>query len=193
MCGFGCVIAFSWIQHMLSQHTASTILPRQAMSKHVNGQQQIRRPAGNNRLAKKHRVVKRSYNNGLPPRIPATRNTSRMSITKWYGRIRALRADFLAALGGIDNVSPQELALLNRTITLITECERREVGFARAAMIDDDALCVYQTATNSLRRTLESLGLKRRTRDVTPSLSDIIREHEQQDDTAAASTEAAPP
>jgi hypothetical protein len=148
------------------------------MSKHVTGQQAVRRPAQPSRLAKEHRV-KRTYNNGMPPRVVPTRNNTGMSSTKWYALIRTLHAELIASLGGIENVSPQENMLVMRAVTLDVECRRRERLFARAGYIDDDALCVYQTATNSLRRTLESLGLKKRMRDVTPSLSDILRQDQQ--------------
>jgi hypothetical protein len=33
---------------------------------------------------------------------------------------------------------------------------------------------LYQRATNTLRRTLESVGLERRQRDVTPSLAEYL-------------------
>ena len=35
-------------------------------------------------------------------------------------------------------------------------------------------LDVYQRLTNTLRRTLEALGLQRRTKDVTPSVADYV-------------------
>jgi hypothetical protein len=50
---------------------------------------------------------------------------------------------------------------------LIVECERRETDFALAGHISDNALAIYQTTVNTLRRTLEALGLERRALDVT--------------------------
>jgi hypothetical protein len=93
----------------------------------------------------------------------------------WARRLRELLHEHVTALGGEDNISPAELALLRRAITLIVECERREVEFAKAGQVSDAQLSVYQTSINTLRRTLEALGLQRRSRDVTPSLAEILR------------------
>ena len=73
-------------------------------------------------------------------------------------------------------MSEAERALLRRAVTLIVELERREVMFAQAGAADDDALAIYQTTVNTLRRTLESLGLQRRPRDLGPTLGQILRE-----------------
>jgi hypothetical protein len=85
----------------------------------------------------------------------------------WARRAKELLSDFLLGqFGGASNVSEAEHALLRRAVTLIVELERREVGFAQAGAVDDEALAIYQTAVNTLRRTLEALGLQRRPRDV---------------------------
>jgi hypothetical protein len=94
----------------------------------------------------------------------------------WVRRAKDLLALHMADLGGEDNVSEAERALLRRAVTLIIELERREVMFAQAGAADDDALAIYQTTVNTLRRTLEALGLQRRPRDVSPTLGQILRE-----------------
>jgi hypothetical protein len=43
--------------------------------------------------------------------------------------------------------------------------------------IDDAALAIYQTTVNTLRRTLESLGLQRRPRTVVPNLREYLDIH----------------
>jgi hypothetical protein len=88
----------------------------------------------------------------------------------WVRRVKDLLAAHITDLGGEDNVSEAEYALVRRVVTLIVELERREVVFAQAGEVSDDALAIYQTTVNTLRRTLETLGLQRRTslRDVTP-------------------------
>ena len=93
----------------------------------------------------------------------------------WVRRAKDLLVLHMADLGGEDNVSEAERALLRRAVTLIVELERREVMFAQAGAADDDALAIYQTTVNTLRRTLESLGLQRRPRDVSPTLGQILR------------------
>jgi ABC-type phosphate transport system auxiliary subunit len=68
-----------------------------------------------------------------------------------------------------------EYALTRRAVTLIVELERREVMFAQAGEVADEALAIYQTTVNTLRRTLETLGLQRRAKDIGPTLSDLLR------------------
>jgi hypothetical protein len=89
----------------------------------------------------------------------------------WVRRCRDLLELLHADLGGAANISEQENILVRRAITLVVELERREMLFAEAGAIIDTQLLVYQTAVNTLRRTLEALGLQRRARDITtPSL-----------------------
>src|SRR5262245_4753672 len=93
----------------------------------------------------------------------------------WVRRAKDLLALHFSDLGGEDNVSEAERALVRRAVTLIIELERREMMFAQAGAADDEALAIYQTTVNTLRRTLESLGLQRRPRDVSPTLGQILR------------------
>jgi hypothetical protein len=56
---------------------------------------------------------------------------------------------------------------------LSAECERQE---ALAAQDDVEFDCdAYVTKTNALKRVLETIGLKRAPRDVTPSLSSYLQ------------------
>ena len=63
---------------------------------------------------------------------------------------------------------------MRRAVTLIVELERREVTFALAGEADNEGLAIYQTTVNTLRRTLEALGLQRRSKDVTPTLAQYL-------------------
>jgi hypothetical protein len=93
----------------------------------------------------------------------------------WARRAGELLAATISDLGGSSNISEGERALAKRAAVLITELERREAAFAQAGGADDAALAIYQTTVNTLRRTLESLGLRRRPRDVTPpSVADYL-------------------
>jgi hypothetical protein len=71
-------------------------------------------------------------------------------------------------LGGERNISEAERALCKRVAVLLTELERREASFAAAGQVSDDALATYQMTVNTLRRTLATLGLSRRARDIGP-------------------------
>jgi hypothetical protein len=93
----------------------------------------------------------------------------------WVRRAKDLIREHLADLGGFDNVSAAERSIVRRAATLTVELERLEAKFAlagEAASVDD--LNAYQRAANSLRRLLESIGLQRRAKDVTPSLSEYL-------------------
>ena len=78
-------------------------------------------------------------------------------------------------LGGEDLISESERRLVRRAAMLTLQCELLDHKFAlsegEASVIDLDR---YQRASNSLRRLLESLGLQRRQRDVTPSVEDYV-------------------
>ncbi|QIG92785.2 hypothetical protein [Bradyrhizobium sp. 6(2017)] len=80
----------------------------------------------------------------------------------------------LSDLGGDAAVSEAERSIVRRCATLTVELERMEVGFAIAGEAQPDQLELYQRTANSLRRLLESVGLGRRPRDVTPSLHEYI-------------------
>jgi hypothetical protein len=87
----------------------------------------------------------------------------------WVRRLRDLVELHIGDLGGEGNISEAERAIVRRAGVLIVELERMEVAFAMAEGAPDTAaLDAYQRAANSLRRLLESVGLKRRQRDITP-------------------------
>jgi hypothetical protein len=93
----------------------------------------------------------------------------------WCRRLRDLVNDAISDLGGRDMVSSAEMILVRRASMLALQCEMMETrwaqneGEASAKQIE-----TYQRVTGALRRTLESLGLRRRARDVTPSLQEYI-------------------
>ena len=85
----------------------------------------------------------------------------------WARRARDLIELHIADLGGSDAISEAERSIVRRAAVLATELERMEKDFALAGSASPAALDLYQRTANSLRRLLESLGLKRRPRDVT--------------------------
>jgi hypothetical protein len=89
--------------------------------------------------------------------------------TPWARRMRDVFGLHLSDLGGPDAVSEAERSIARRAAVLTVECERMEAVFALDAATPE-ALDLYQRTANSLRRMLESLGLKRRARDVTLDL-----------------------
>ncbi|MER9860644.1 hypothetical protein [Mesorhizobium sp. M0185] len=88
--------------------------------------------------------------------------------------MRDILAAHVADLGGVDAISQAELSICRRAATLTIELERMENEFAVAGGASERALDAYQRASNTLRRTLEAIGLKRRSKDITPHLHDYI-------------------
>lgn len=96
--------------------------------------------------------------------------------TAWVRRFR----DVLALHSSdIPNASHAEQALIRRATCLVVECERLEAKFAETGGATNTKLLdKYQRCANSLRRILETLGLERRARNVTPhqTLDEICEE-----------------
>ena len=91
----------------------------------------------------------------------------------WARRLRDLIALHTADLGGEEAVSAAEASIIRRAATLTVELERLELVFASTDARPED-LDLYQRMSNTLRRHLETTGLKRVPRDVTPSVTEYI-------------------
>jgi hypothetical protein len=93
----------------------------------------------------------------------------------WVRRLRDLVALHIADLGGDENISEAERAIIRRAAVIIVELERKEKGFALSEDAPSDPeLETYQRMANTMRRLLEAVGLQRRPRDVTPSLGQYL-------------------
>jgi hypothetical protein len=84
----------------------------------------------------------------------------------------------ISDLGGAENVSTAELSLVRRVATLTVVLEQFETKFANAGAASGNELDDYQRAAGNLRRLLESIGIQRRPRDVTPSLDEYLASKE---------------
>lgn len=91
----------------------------------------------------------------------------------WVRRARDVLEAHIADLGGDCAISEAERSIVRRAATLTTELERIEALFATGEA-DDEALGRYVTGANALRRLLETVGLRRRPRNVTPDLADYL-------------------
>lgn len=89
-------------------------------------------------------------------------------------RLRDLIDVHVTDLGGNDSVSAAESSIIRRAATLTVELERLEATFAVAGEASAEALDLYSRVAGNLRRLLESVGISRRPRDITPSLSDYL-------------------
>jgi hypothetical protein len=59
---------------------------------------------------------------------------------------------------------------------LTVELERLESKFATAGSADVDDLDLYQRTAGNLRRLLEAVGIQRRSKDIRPTLGDLLRQ-----------------
>ena len=95
----------------------------------------------------------------------------------WARRLRDLIADHISDLGGLDMVSSSEMILVRRASMLCLQLEMMESHWANAdGEASPQALQAYQRCVNTLRRTLEALGLKRRQKLVGQSLGEVLRQ-----------------
>lgn len=99
----------------------------------------------------------------------------------WMRRLRDLIADHVSDLGGEDLISTSEAILVRRAAMLCLQLEMMEArwaqneGEASAKQIE-----TYQRVTGALRRVLETLGLQRRARDITPDPLTYARRYDRE-------------
>ncbi|TGQ08708.1 MULTISPECIES: hypothetical protein [unclassified Mesorhizobium] len=84
--------------------------------------------------------------------------------SKWARRMHDLIANYVVDLGGEERVTQAQFTLIKAAATMTIILENWEVEFAKIGkdtLVTLKDLLTYQTTQNSLRRTLESLGLDR--------------------------------
>lgn len=86
-------------------------------------------------------------------------------------RFQDLYEDVANDLGGLDLLSEGQKQLIRRAAMLSAESERQEAEWANGRPFD---LTAYSTTANCLRRIFESLGLERKSKDVTPDLRSYL-------------------
>jgi hypothetical protein len=89
----------------------------------------------------------------------------------WARRCKDLFEAHVSDLGGVERLSEAKKQLVRRCATLEIELERMEGELAEGKPVDLD---IYGRATGNLRRILESIGLDRVSKDVTPTLAEIL-------------------
>ena len=94
--------------------------------------------------------------------------------SQYARRFADLMQNHLNDLGGIDACSNAEVAIVRRAVTLIVALESMEGKFAVAGEGTPAQLELYARLGSSMRRMLESVGLKRKLKDVTPSLDQYL-------------------
>ena len=102
----------------------------------------------------------------------------------WVRRAKDIISAHLSDLGGAHNTSAAERSIVRRAAVLTVELERLEATFAVAGQASPEALDTYARVAANLRRLLEAVGLKRRPRDVTPTLAEYLASLKEADTTA---------
>jgi hypothetical protein len=92
----------------------------------------------------------------------------------WARRFRDIVELHADDLGGLTFMSEAQMSLIRRAACIEVELEKLEGELANGGDVNLD---VYGRSANSLRRILESLGIERVAKNVTPSLADIIARH----------------
>lgn len=104
----------------------------------------------------------------------------------WMRRLRDLIAAHMADLQP-DLVSEAEQRLIRRAAMLTIQCEMLDAKFAsEGGQASQNDLECYQRVTNTLRRCLETLGLQRRSKDVTPTLAEYLKTRSNDDSARTA-------
>jgi hypothetical protein len=89
----------------------------------------------------------------------------------WARRWRDLCEAHIADLGGAASLSEAQRSLIRRCATIEVELERIEGRLSGGESCD---LSAYATAAGHLRRILETLGIERKPRDVTPPFQQYL-------------------
>src|SRR5262249_28009419 len=104
---------------------------------------------------------------GLLDQRSAVTNRSRMFVeggdgnSPWTRRMRDVIELHISDLGGLENASEAERSIIRRAATLTIELERLEAKFSTLPNGPRDSdLDMYQRCSNSLRRLLETIGIK---------------------------------
>jgi hypothetical protein len=91
----------------------------------------------------------------------------------WSRRFHDLVLGHVGDLGGADLLSEAQFSLIRRAAAIECELERLDARLSAGEPVDLDS---YGRCAGHLRRLFETIGVERRSRDVTPSLADIAAE-----------------
>jgi hypothetical protein len=91
----------------------------------------------------------------------------------WSRRFSDLVLGHASDAGGFDLLSEAQLSLIRRAAAIECELERLDARLSAGEPVDLDS---YGRCASHLRRLFETLGVERKPRDVTPTLSDLLRE-----------------
>ena len=115
----------------------------------------------------------------IPKRIKAARASG---MSSWNRTVRKVNQSMADHLGGADFISTPETLIIRRVSVFEAELRLMEEKIARdrhaGTEPDEKYLDLYSRLANGQRRFLESVGMKRVPRDVTPSLKSYLEAKE---------------
>jgi hypothetical protein len=97
------------------------------------------------------------------------------SLLRKTRRYRNVLGQIVSDRGGEDLLSEAQKQLCRRAVTMSLQCEHWDAAAAAGQEVDWD---LYSRTTNTLRRTLEPLGLQRVPRQVDDGSDILMRAHE---------------
>jgi len=133
------------------------------------------------------RAIEARVNDGDRAKVRAKAKRPRSAITSgrklfvegnpnsaWSRRYHDLVVGHISDLGGRDMLSEAQLSLIRRASAIECELERLDAALSLGEAVDLDS---YGRATSHLRRLFETLGLRRRPREIEVDPLDYAREH----------------
>jgi hypothetical protein len=123
-------------------------------------------PAGSSILARAKPTARTRVSNGKALFLEAVDGRSLIA-----RRYREILGQLVSDIGG--DPSEAQSILTRRAATLAVWCEQREMELAKG---EEFNIADFTSATNTLRRVLNDLGLERRMRDITPSIDSYLRQ-----------------
>jgi hypothetical protein len=93
----------------------------------------------------------------------------------WSRRYRDLIAGHVSDLGGPEALSEAQQSLVRRASAIECELEQMEGQMSQGEEVNLD---VFTRSASHLRRILETLGIERRARDITPDLATYLAQKE---------------
>ena len=92
-----------------------------------------------------------------------------------FGRFYEIVSAHLSDLGGESNTSAAERSIIRRIGALTVQLEALESKFDTPGASDKGDVDLYIRGAGGLRRLLQSIGLERRSKDVSPSLDRYLK------------------
>jgi hypothetical protein len=141
-------------------HNTGTAFPRETVVSTFEVQGRITRPSSRQRskITNGNALVAGSSGRGA-----------------WVRRAKDVINLHTSDLGGIDNTSAAERSIIRRIATLTVELEMMESRFAAVGQASSVDLDLYQRTAGNLRRLLEAIGMQRRQKNITPTLSEYLK------------------